>query len=1240
MSLKIKDLFHNDISKELDTVVKIDDQRQNKQKIYDEVKDFVITREIKKKIGKFFESYSDQYADVNSDGVWISGFYGSGKSHLLKIVSYILENKEHINGTSGDLFVQKIKDIEHKDEIFQSSVEQSIVISSESILFNIATESESNKSGSILNLFYRMFNKHRGYDPIHLHVARFEEWLDEDGLLENFKDEYFKRRNRTWEDDRKNHAFPKQKKVIASIVASLYDGNVEEYIDVIDKHKESQFYTIDVFANKVLQYIKTKEKEENKKGFRLNFFVDEIGQYISQNVPMMLDIQSIAERLATRTKRKSWVFLTSQEDIKSQFGQLSQSQQNDLSKIQDRFSIRINLTSENVDEVIEKRLLRKKEEVKKDIFKNFKDHEGELKTICPDRPTGFNVSIPFENAEDYLHKYPFLPYQFNLFQKSISYLAESNAFHGISHSFGARSLLKHFQIVIQSIAEESMDSLVSFDQLYDAIRDKLKSQNVLSIDHFKENIKNEEELALRVLKTLFLVSYIPQFIATTEHIAYLLINSHHISLKEHEQQIQEAIDILVDEKLVSDYTQKNLKKQYKYLRNEEIEMEKDIDKIHIDQSTENQFWNHLFYKGIIKYDKIEYKKTKYSLPFIRQINGLQIGKRNIEDGIVANIVIPQTIQEYENYKNNPRHSLLQEEHVISFYISPTSNKRLLNDVKKHLKIKEYVKKNKIAFHKDKNKQVLINAQESKSEQLLLSIEEEAKELLAQADIYKGGTFKDHLTKNNAKDGAKHFKEVLEYILLEVYYKMKLLGNVFLNKTDQDIKNVFNPNQNKITGFEDDFENSEIGQEIILDIQRAEKENKRKSIKELFDRYSAIPYGFPENTIKYLIATLYGAGKIECKQDSNDIDKEQFFSLLNSKQDHTNILLKIYHEYDPYIINDLKNLYQHFFNESCRKIKGKDVSKDFLKQLNQLVDEDIRKLKKQEKNYPFLGAILEEIKGTLESVINKSKRYQREHDREYLLNAKHLQDIEEELKDPIGELTGIQNFINDKSVNAQKKIYLEIMDFIEKEKNNIKRLKNRPEEHLKVLEGLKSHQKPYEGNVIKKSKNVKEELEQCISDQRKNLKKEYTEKIQLFIHEIENHENFNSYIKYRKNSDIDELKYIKNNIQNDLSIAHIEVGFNDAEKKSKEVMENLKKWKTPENLKTTSEKMSFTSIDNEEKIESKSPSFSVEFEKNLLEKIPFPNNQYELTNKEDVLARYNEITKILLQKIKENIRIRK
>ena len=130
--MKIREYFQKSINRHIETVIKADD----KTNISDEVVEYVITNEISKKIQDFFQAYID-YNGVN--GVWISGFFGSGKSHLLKIMSYVLENKKFDGYESGELFAEKIEG----DEMLKGDVLKASQIPSESILFNIGIISKS-----------------------------------------------------------------------------------------------------------------------------------------------------------------------------------------------------------------------------------------------------------------------------------------------------------------------------------------------------------------------------------------------------------------------------------------------------------------------------------------------------------------------------------------------------------------------------------------------------------------------------------------------------------------------------------------------------------------------------------------------------------------------------------------------------------------------------------------------------------------------------------------------------------------------------------------------------------------------------------------------------------------------------------------------------------------------------------------------------------------------------------------
>ena len=88
---KLQDLYKKNIDREIQGVIKVDDEGFIQQ----ELDEYVVTDEILKHFRLFFSSYNtsiDQRTEKN--GVWISGFFGSGKSHFLKILSYILDNRE------------------------------------------------------------------------------------------------------------------------------------------------------------------------------------------------------------------------------------------------------------------------------------------------------------------------------------------------------------------------------------------------------------------------------------------------------------------------------------------------------------------------------------------------------------------------------------------------------------------------------------------------------------------------------------------------------------------------------------------------------------------------------------------------------------------------------------------------------------------------------------------------------------------------------------------------------------------------------------------------------------------------------------------------------------------------------------------------------------------------------------------------------------------------------------------
>ncbi|MCF7522852.1 hypothetical protein L3X07_04710 [Levilactobacillus brevis] len=110
--------------------------------------------------------------------------------------------------------------------------------------------------------------------------------------------------------------------------------------------------------------------EQQPQNYHMVFLVDEVGQYIGSSQRRMLNLQSIVEDLGTYTHGKAWVIVTSQQAIDKVTKNINGQ---DFSKIQGRFKTRIAMSSANVDEVIQKRLLSKtseSEQILTDVFNN------------------------------------------------------------------------------------------------------------------------------------------------------------------------------------------------------------------------------------------------------------------------------------------------------------------------------------------------------------------------------------------------------------------------------------------------------------------------------------------------------------------------------------------------------------------------------------------------------------------------------------------------------------------------------------------------------------------------------------------------------------------------------------------------------------------------------------------------------------------------------------------------------
>lgn len=327
--MKYEYMYEKPIDRPIDAVVKA----SSVEHLANELDEYVITPELAGHLNRFFDEYNDP--DATGNGAWIAGFFGSGKSHMLKILAVLLEDQEVAGKHAVDYILPKLED----DPALRGAMEVARTRHpSESILFNIdiiAPNQGRTEAGGLLAAFIKVFNHHCGYfDGDQQHIAKMEYDLDREGLLDAFKARIEAATGKPWEDVRKAALLYGTK--ITAAFDEVCGNEPGTNGNVVSYYQQTYKPDIHAFALRVKEYI-----DAHGPGFRLNFFVDEAGQYIAKDSNLMTNLQSVAEELATVCDGASWVVVTSQENMEDTIGQMTDRSANDFSKIQARFKVKM-----------------------------------------------------------------------------------------------------------------------------------------------------------------------------------------------------------------------------------------------------------------------------------------------------------------------------------------------------------------------------------------------------------------------------------------------------------------------------------------------------------------------------------------------------------------------------------------------------------------------------------------------------------------------------------------------------------------------------------------------------------------------------------------------------------------------------------------------------------------------------------------------------------------------------------
>ena len=1023
--MKQKELYLKDIYRPIEGVIKANDERH----LLQELEEYVLTNELLgiSNRNKMLPGLFEELSKNNFNGsIWISGYFGSGKSHLLKMLSLVLENKEINAVKCADIFAKKASD----DFELERSIKKVATIPTASILFNIAAKSDGITSmGSaidpVLSIFLKVFNELLGYDPLNPEIAEVERHLASIGKYDFFKNEYQKRFNKSWEKGRE--AIFLNQHELAEIYAEIKSISTDEANRFIDNVINNYKLDIEGFGELVTKHIKSKQP-----GFRLVFCVDEVGQFIAENVRLMLSLQTIAETLSFKTQGQSFLIVTSQNDLNATIGDLNARQAHDFSRIQGRFAVKIPLTSANADEVIQKRLLLKNDDSNKLLNEVYDKEQNNVKTLLKFND-GSRQYQTFRDAEHFINTYPFIPYQFDLFQASIKALSDHNAFIGSQQSVGERSMLGVFQQVAKTYAEKDITNIVSFAQMYEGIKDVLQS-NIQS-DILQADRSINSDLAKEVLKALFLVKYVKGFQASVGNIAILLLPKFDVDLAVFHKQVQEALNLLESQT----YIQRSAGDLYEYLTNQEKDVENEIKSTDIDPTAPGELLSGYLFDEILRDSKIKLDTNNQPYEFGKKLDDNVVGRDkdfyvNFITPLNANSVSIANINMWSAGRPNDLIIYLQED------------KRLFDELRLIKKTEKYIQTSN-SPSLDASKQRILSERAQQNQDRKRTVLNQLKESIGDAKMYLNGS---ELTDIGSKDPKTKITHGVQQLIKTIYTNLKMLTVDF---TEAHLQKIVQSQDDVL--FKDTLHEIEV--EVLNRIQRNKASHERTTIKSLIDNFSARPYGWYQTAVLCIIAKLYKRNKISLKQDGNTLDDRSVLDALQKNNQYANTIIELEEEIQNTQIQKLKNFYQEYFNEPNLGNDPKEISRLFKNRLEKEV-KDLSEMYILRSRFKFLESLGEPL-SRLKLVAEK------EHP--YFFNA--LDQYQDDLlDDKENVLEAVKKFMN----GAQKEIFENVLFYLDSNNANFNFIDKSGIEKLILV---KESSAPYKGNLMQEAKAALEEV---------------------------------------------------------------------------------------------------------------------------------------------------------------------
>lgn len=853
--MKVKDTLELDPSEDIDYVVDVD--RQETNQIIKEISEYIVTESLAKYFLKFLSIYNQ---GAQNTGVWVSGFYGSGKSYFAKILGYLLEDHKLKGETAKKRFIGRLHDISNA-ALIKNELHRLDTITNKVTLLNLGKMTSRAGKFGMARIFYEKFLESIGFSNT-LPIGQLEMELFQRGEYKNFKKKVLDQQGISWEKIRVERTST-LRNVMGQALEDLFPKEYPKgsfthvFEDVLTQYKLMDASTL---AKQLYRYLSGKESN-----YRIVLIVDEIGQFVrggKQSGRKLLELQGIAESMKEIGDGKLWLIATAQEKLKHIIGETG-ARKTDFAKISDRFQTKIHLTPEGVQKVLDERIFKKNRQGEEALNNLYEQKAGNISDLAnPESSRSLRVA---RSAEDFSKDYPLLPYQRSILPNVLFSTSEKGQAGGTE-----RGMIHVTYNLIKNIANEPIERLASIPELFEICGEAAGGDSALwqRFKHADDTFEPYGEIKPSdVLKTIFFLNKTKGIKTNLDNINRGLIKNVQTSIEDVKKYVEKHLDDLTEGKelvageeysLAGEAYMKlldNLEQEYSTTAKINKRLREEIEK--------------LDFLDRVKRIKLEGNNT-YS---INQIYGKQNITRK-RDGVQLVLLKPdfesEDSREREIEKLEAKSNLKEEEFTV--YLLPTA-------------IPEWDRKVGEILNKEKTRDKFQGDRDPEMRNALQEWEKNIKNNLLPSfrkklqDAYQNGTIvvKGKVIKLEEPNFIQSLRDELKRRTKNLYSD-RIKGKTptekqavkLLRASPEDRYALPIPDQFQLFDSEGQFDGAEAKMPSII----------LKSCQggitgdELETKFKKPPYGWNLEVVKFVIASLFVADEIQIKTQNKVLHSHQ------------------------------------------------------------------------------------------------------------------------------------------------------------------------------------------------------------------------------------------------------------------------------------------------------------------------------------------------------------------------------